>query len=800
MSLTFMKVHYRILTACLLAAALAPASRAQLVVNPQTNLQQLARTITGPGVSIANPQITCHADGFGEFTYTGSLLGIDQGVLLTSGSISNAVGPNNVANKTFQQQTGGDPILNTVTGRTTKDACKFEFDVIPAGDSLRFDFVFGSEEYNEWVGSQYNDVFGFFISGPGITGDPGIGSDHNIALIPGTNQPVTINNVNNGSNQAYFFDNAGGQFVQYDGFTRGLSAFSLVQPCATYHLKLIVADATDRKYDSGVFIAKVKSNPVSMQLITQSGADNLIEGCNNGKVRFSRQTVTDQPLTLSYYLQGTAVNGTDYAAIPPINPGTAKTITIPAGEAYVDRPITTLADASPEPLETLLFILGNPNCPNSFTDTLVVPLVDSLTATIAPATSTICAGGQVQLLATGGSNYTWTPSTGLSAANIPDPVASPGTTRTYAVHVQDGACSRTLQTLVKVSSITLTAGITRSLCHGSSNGAINLSVSGGIAPYTYQWSGPNSFSASTEDITGLAAGTYSVTVTDAACTRTQSFNVGEPAPLAISLTPSLLIFGQNISCSGGHDGSIAASITGGTGPWSASWSGPLGFTSNSLGISNLGEGAYTLNVTDAGGCTATASTTLLASAPMVGTIISTTPVHCVNDGSGAATVSINGGMPAYAYSWSTVPVQTNATATGLAPGTYTVTATDQYGCNTTVAATITGPTQPLQVQLSAKTNVACFGNASGSATVAIGGGSSPYSIIWNTAPVQSTMTASNLAGGNYTATATDANGCTASITVPISQPAQTLALQLTAQHNILCPGQTGGGTVQASGG
>src|SRR5690606_8418105 len=113
-----------------------------------------------------------------------------------------------------------------------------------------------------------NDVFGFFISGPGITGDPGIGNQKNIALIPGTNQAVAINNVNNGSNSIFFHDNAGGQHLQYDGITRGLSAFSVVQPCQTYHLKLVVADASDRKFDSGVFIAKVKSNPVSMQLIS----------------------------------------------------------------------------------------------------------------------------------------------------------------------------------------------------------------------------------------------------------------------------------------------------------------------------------------------------------------------------------------------------------------------------------------------------------------------------------------------------------------------------------------------------
>ena len=174
--------------AVIMPLLLSLGATAQLTVSTQSNLAQLAASITGPGVAISDPQITCHALGYGEFTYSGTQFGVvDQGVLLTSGRITDAIGPNNAGNTTFQAGTPGDPLLNLVTGRTTRDACKFEFDVIPQGDSLRFDFVFGSEEYNEWVGSQYNDVFGFFISGPGIVGDPGAGSDHNIALIPGAN-------------------------------------------------------------------------------------------------------------------------------------------------------------------------------------------------------------------------------------------------------------------------------------------------------------------------------------------------------------------------------------------------------------------------------------------------------------------------------------------------------------------------------------------------------------------------------------------------------------------------------------
>ncbi len=783
------------------AVAVSTFSVAQLNVSLQTDLQELARTITGPGVVIANPQITCHADGYGQFSYAGSLLGLDEGILLTSGSITNAIGPNNAEAISLDQQAAGSDILAIVSGRPTYDACQFEFDVIPAGDSLHFDFVFGSEEYNEYVGSQFNDVFGFFISGPGITGDPGIGNDKNIALVPGTSQAVTINNVNNAANAGHYLDNAGGQYVQYDGFTQELSAASAVEPCQSYHLKLIVADASDHIYDSGVFIAKVKSNPVTMQLITANGGDQLIEGCNNGIVRFTRQLVTAQALDLAYFLQGTATNGTDYAAIGDPSPSVPKSITIPANQAFVDQPVNLVADGVDEGLESILFILGNPYCPGMATDTLAVPVADSLHATVEPALSLLCTGEEAQLAATGGNSYSWSPANGLSSTSLPDPIAQPATTTTYTVTVNQGGCTSHVQAEVKVSAMQTTTVITRPLCNGGSNGAINLAVSGGLPPYSFQWTGPNGFSATTEDIANIPSGTFTVAITDAACTKTVGLNVGQPPVLSVSLDPSLLVFGQHISCHGGQDGSIDATVTGGTVPYSAAWSGPGGYSSNALDIANLGEGTYTLVITDEFGCQATASTTLLASAPMAAEITDTTHVSCAGENNGSATVTVSGGMPAYAYAWNTMPAQTGATATGLSPGAYEVTATDQYGCPITSNVTITGPAQPLATQLSGKTDVACYGAANGSATISVSGGTPAYTVAWNTDPAQTGLTASGLAGGTYTATVFDANECQTTRTVTISEPAQPLALTLVTQGNIACHGQTSGlATVQASGG
>ncbi|MCB9169727.1 MAG: choice-of-anchor L domain-containing protein [Flavobacteriales bacterium] len=777
------------------------AAEAQLNVAQQTDLQELASTITGQGVSISNPQINCASQGYGEFTYSGSLFGgVTEGVILTSGRIEDAIGPNDAENTSYQPSTGGDPLLNIVTGRTTYNACKFEFDVIPSGDTLHFDFVFGSEEYNEWVGSQYNDVFGFFISGPGISGDPGAGNDHNIALVPNTSTPVTINNVNNGSNSNYYHDNAGGADIQYDGFTQGLYAESTVQACETYHLKLIVADASDKKFDSGVFIAKVHSPTLSLSTYTANGGPDLIEACNPGWIRFSRANPRPTPLMLQYYLQGTATNGTDYQQIGSPNPNIPKNITIPANQTFVDRPVDPLFDVINEGTESIHVVLGNPDCPSTIIDSLTLYIRDSLFTDLSPG-GTICIGGSWPFTITGGSSFAWSPATGLSCTDCADPVASPTTTTNYTVTVTDGSCSKVFHRTVKVSDLTLSAMITAPLCEGQSNGAINLSVSNGQAPYTYSWTGPNGFTASTQDISGIPAGTYSVTVTDAACTRSQSFVVSGPQTLAVALDPSILAFGQNVSCFGGHDGAIDATITGGTGPYTVTWTGPNGFSNSNEDINGLYAGPYTVNITDAHGCSTSASTTLTETNALDATISNTTDVTCSGDGQGSATVDVNGGIPPYTYAWNTIPVQTGATASPLTPASYTVTVTDTYGCTASATSTIGGPTQALQSTVVGLTNVACHGDATGSADLSVNGGTPPYDVQWNTVPVQSGSSASGLTAGTWTATVTDANGCSTTRDVTITEPTNALNVVLFDQQDVQCfGGSTGSATAQASGG
>jgi PKD repeat protein len=182
-----------------------------------------------------------------------SNIGLNAGLLLSSGSIHYAVGPNYNTGATGVLNALGDNDLDSLTTAGTNDAAVLEFDLVSSQDTIRFKYVFGSEEYPEWVGSSFNDVFGFFLSGPNPAGGNYVAK--NIAFIPNTNLSVAINNVNATANAQYYVNNQNGQTVEYVGFTTPLEAWALVVPDSTYHIKIAVADAGDWSLDSGVFLS-----------------------------------------------------------------------------------------------------------------------------------------------------------------------------------------------------------------------------------------------------------------------------------------------------------------------------------------------------------------------------------------------------------------------------------------------------------------------------------------------------------------------------------------------------------------
>ncbi|MBN3036747.1 MAG: choice-of-anchor L domain-containing protein [Bacteroidales bacterium] len=232
-------------------------STAQVQIISGLPASALADTLCGIAVSFSNATLMGADVAFGAFSGGGTTnLGINDGIVLCSGSVEIIPGPNNTGSAGFNNGMNGDPDLTVLATMPTYDAVILEFDVIPVYDTLRFRYIFGSEEYPEWVINLFNDVIAIFVTGP----DPSGGNYmlKNIALVPGTDLPVNIHNINNviPSYPEYYVDNTGGQTIQYDGFTTPLPAVLPVVPGETYHIKIGVADAGDGIYDSGIFLKK----------------------------------------------------------------------------------------------------------------------------------------------------------------------------------------------------------------------------------------------------------------------------------------------------------------------------------------------------------------------------------------------------------------------------------------------------------------------------------------------------------------------------------------------------------------
>ena len=340
-------------------------------------------------------------------------------------------------------------------------------------------------------------------------------------------------------------------------------------------------------------------------------------------------------------------------------------------------------------------------------------------------------------------------------------------------------------------------------CNGGSTGTATAIVAGGSGTFSYSWS--TSPAQTTQTATGLSIGNYGVVVTDNnGCTVSQSANVLITAPSnSIAVTTSQV----NVACNAGNTGSATAIVAGGSGAFSYSWTtSPVQTTATATGLSAT-PGNYTVTVTDNNGCTVSQKASVLITQPTNSISVTTSQVNvaCNAGNTGSATAIVAGGSGTFSYAWTTSPVQTTATATGLSatPGTYTVTVTDNNGCTVSQKANvlITQPTNSISVTTS-QVNVACNGGSTGTATAIVAGGSGTFSYSWSTSPAQTTQTATGLSIGNYGVVVTDNNGCTVSqsANVLITAPSNSIAVT-TSQVNVACnAGNTGSATAIVAGG
>jgi hypothetical protein len=443
--------------------------------------------------------------------------------------------------------------------------------------------------------------------------------------------------------------------------------------------------------------------------------------------------------------------------------------------------------------------------------------------------------GSINLSVSGGSSpytYLWNNnSTSQDRNNL-----SAGT---YSVVVTDNkGCSVTKTFTVTQPSapLALSAALTHVSCNGGDNGAIDLSVSGGAGPYTYNWNlgGSNSYnnncynwwwwwcnnncnnnnnSASTQDVNGLEEGNYSVTVTDAnGCTATGSYTINEPTAISVNVSKS------NVTCKDGNNGTITLSVSGGTAPYSYNW----GNNITTQNLNGLTAGNYNVTVTDSKGCTKSVSTSISQPSNGMNISASVTNVSCKSSSTGSVNLSVNGGSSPYSYSWT--GGATTQDISNKPAGTYNVTITDHNGCSVTKTYTITEPATALSIS-AVVSNVSCKGGDNGAIDLSVAGGNGPYTYNWNLGSsnssnnncynwwwwwcnnncnnnnnTASTQDVNGLEEGNYSVTVTDANGCSVTASYTITEPTTALSVSGSVAQPTCAAPTSGAITLTVSGG
>jgi gliding motility-associated-like protein len=688
----------------------------QLVTTPQSAASLVQNTLLGPGVTVSNIVFNGGTSAIGKFSATGTNLGINSGVILTTGTIANngngPQGPNNQSNSGMDNNKPGFTPLNSLAGAQTYNASILEFDFIPYSDTVRFKYVFGSEEYPEFVGTAFNDAFAFFISGPGIPG-----GTQNMAKLP-NGATVTINNVNNGNpgvggigggpspavNPAYFVPNGNesqspynnsSAYIQYDGFTKVLEAVSKVQCGATYHLIIAIADAGDAIYDSGIFLeanSLTSKVPVEVDYALSFDAFNdgvtMAEGCVSATVTLTRNGVNTSSMTIPISTGGTAIEGVDYSNIP-------NSITFAPGQSTVQFTFNALIDALTEGVETVDLIFDIPDpCGGSNPLTLHLKIDDIQPVEVTVnSVDKLCPQEEAILTAipSGGSGpYTIVWSTGETAPSI---TVNPPATQNYTVSVTDACLNQTVSAISTVTvpiyqpiGLVSTPDITEICPYVPKE--LTVAVTGGAGNYVYSWYLATGTILGTNDTLEVIPSTstmYYIKVTDqcgVSATDSVMYVITSP-PLVLTMSPNQLI------CPG-DTVPISVSATGGYGQYFYNWL-HSGETTPQVLVHPYSTTTYTVSVSDE--CqtfTVEGSTTVNVVEPIADFIISS---HTLFEDLPITFQNLTTGGNTYVWEFGDGQTSTlvHPNNTYDVPGTYYITliATNSIGCKDTVVKPIT---------------------------------------------------------------------------------------------------------------
>ncbi|MDX1911580.1 MAG: choice-of-anchor L domain-containing protein [Saprospiraceae bacterium] len=735
-----------------------------VVTGPYNPQSLISNVFLGNGVEVTNIQFTGDPRAVGYFSGGTNSIGIERGILLTTGlslsasddgatqasdgNLGGSLEPSLVS--LLPPPDPGDPPL------TLNDVAVYTITFIPNADTLRFRYSFGSEEYPEYSCSDFNDVFGFFIQGPGYP------TFTNIALVPGTNLPVSINNIHPFNpvypncfpfNVQYYNDNedSSNQPV-YDGYTDVFTAMAVVTPCQPYTIKLAIADVGDSAYDSGVFLEAKSFGTGSLRVdvSTLSADATLSEGCSQGAVTFTLPEIRSQNYTVNFNVFGDATPGADYTAIPG-------NLVIPAGQSTITVPIVALEDNIAENIETIgisvqvdpcnrdtvyLYIRDKILLPPLLNDTSVCLPNTPITLNAAVPTPTpdppTFSNQTDYPIPNGGAPV----NSSVTAFGVQPPIIGPGVIRSVCINVDHSWIDEVDAYLISPTGVVLEL-TTDNGANGddyvntcfTEDATTLISFPGpfapaSAAPFTGNWLPEGPWS----DLYGEPSnGNWRLRLTD-----DQNNLNGTLLDWTITFEPSYKVEyswspGAGLSCTDCPD--PVATIS-----------------QNSI---------YSVTATDSYGCTVTEDIAISIGELAAGVSV-LQPIACFGE-KGSLQVNAPGNST---YLWSTG--QTSAVIDNLSPGTYTVTVTSVgASCSATASVTLT---QPDELTLTASPNeVTCFGLVTGTAAVYPSGGVEPYAFIWSNGQMLDSI--SNLPPGSYTVTVTDGNGCQEISTMTVLEPA-----------------------------
>ena len=830
----------------------AGLSKAQLVTTSNLTVQQYVQEVLlGQNVSVSN--ITFNggpanvvSPAVGGFDCTDCNLGIASGFAMTTGDVTGLMGPNDesgYAGTGTGLAVGQDPdlldlIQELIPGADpnivdVNDWVIIEFDFIPLGDTIQFQYVWGSEEYSEYVNTNFNDIFGFFISGPGISG-PYANNAENIARVPGTNAPVAISTINNGpanigpcvSCEYYNQDGQYGtlafdapehtdpMYMQMDGYTDILTATAIVQCGETFHIKLAICDTSDPAYASAVFLQRdsFSSNlVVQAQLDLEAGGpegNTMFEDCGDGFIVFRRPESGNPNTELVANLEftGTATSGIDYTLMP-------SSVTFAPGVMEVSIYIDAYEDGLIEGDETVIMNITNiAECGESLISSsfefLIADVPEPLQ--VQGVNYEICQGAiqTLEPIITGGyANYGYVWSTGETTETID---VAPLAPTTYILTVSDtcGMPSDDSDFIVNVLVATpLTVAIvdTDNVLPLDCGDFVNIyaTASGGIAPYQYNWTddqGNILWGAESLGISPWNAGIINLSVTDMCNFEAEdNIEIQVNAPALSATMPAV----HTVICGSNCDLTVTpiGGSTQGFG-YNYEWQFNGATDWNYWGLANYGapaiaEGTITAIVSDQCGQSFSIQSQLVIESP---DIILSLPQD--NAGNCATLFTINpiieggsGNTNDWTYSWTgNGTAISNATALNstFADDTHIVlNVTDICSATATAETDIDIENPPIDVTIGDDINASCIDNTAMAADIQGGSGGVQYQWIVG-GDVEGNAATFNLQSYQTVDVAlliTDACSETASDTLTIFIP-DTPMTAVTALDTAICPNQT----------